>query len=554
MTTFSSRASLAYIALLVLAVSTYFYGLDSAHIPKNGDEYVYQHITRLTAQSGHWLPLVSELDQMRNTKPPLLFWQGIRSSSYGDTWTLWNLRWPSVLYCLLTALTAFLLARRLSGRWQTGAIAALAFLGFFATYRYGRPFLTNPPEVFWLFLPMFVIVYFGRRATESRVLVPVLLGLCIGTGLLYKSYALLMPVGLGLAWSYFHLREYRFGAFIRDDVLKLVLLGALSLAVFALWFALDPDPVAIWREFEVGENVGKFDSKGGNYFAKLLWGSSSAWSLALGYPQNAGLLALPVFGLAVTAWRGRQHMSEGEALLWIWIVTFFLVFCLPSQRSSRYLLAAMPALAVLLALGWERIGRWWFTVTVLLGSIVLALIAVLGVALQEAIEQDLYGVLFWLIIATGLAVAAVALVRPAALRAGCLALAFITLIAFTALTRPLDGPLGQYDDIALRVVGTRVVGVPYDFNAKYERYRFLLPQADIRGYRTDANLTDSELRQKFPLYTIQLPLDAVPCLGCRVLAQRLDLRTRDVKLNRDALSPRGFIAAFVVREFLVESP
>ncbi|MFN0305394.1 MAG: ArnT family glycosyltransferase [Burkholderiales bacterium] len=554
MTTLRSRAGFAYIVLLVLAVSTYFYGLDSAHIPKNGDEYVYQHITRLTAQSGHWLPLVSELDQMRNTKPPLLFWQGIRSSDHGGAWTLWNLRWPSVVYSLLTALTAFLLARRLSGRWQTGAIAALAFLGFFATYRYGRPFLTNPPEVFWLFLSFFVIAHFGRRATASRVLVPVLLGISIGIGLLYKSYALLMPVGLGLAWSYFHLREYRLGAFIRDDVLKLVLLGALSLAVFALWFALDPDPVAIWREFVVGENVGKLDSKDGNYFAKLFWGSSSAGSLALGYPQNAGLLALPLFGLAVTAWRRRHHMSEGEALLWIWIVTFFVVFCLPSQRSSRYLLAAMPALAVLLALNWERIGQWWFTVTVSLAAIILVLIAVLGLALQKVLGQDLYGVVFWLIVVTGLAVAVIALVRPAALRAGCLGLAFITLIAFTALTRPLDGPLGQYDDIALRVVGTRVVGVPYDFNAKYERYRFLLPEADIRGYRTDANLTDTELRRKFPLYTIQLPLDALPCQGCRVLAQRIDLRTRDVKFDRDALSPRGFIAAMVVREFLIESP
>ena len=38
---------------LALAVFTYFYGLDSQHIPKNGDEYPYEHITRLTAASGH---------------------------------------------------------------------------------------------------------------------------------------------------------------------------------------------------------------------------------------------------------------------------------------------------------------------------------------------------------------------------------------------------------------------------------------------------------------------------------------------------------------------
>ena len=87
----------------LLAVFTYFYGLDSQHIPKNGDEYPYEHVTRMTAASGHWLPLQSELPEMRNTKPPLLFWQGITSTNWGQRWTLWNLRWPSVIYTLLTA-------------------------------------------------------------------------------------------------------------------------------------------------------------------------------------------------------------------------------------------------------------------------------------------------------------------------------------------------------------------------------------------------------------------------------------------------------------------
>ena len=37
---------------VLLAVFTYFYGLDNQHIHKNGDEYPYAHITRLTAASG----------------------------------------------------------------------------------------------------------------------------------------------------------------------------------------------------------------------------------------------------------------------------------------------------------------------------------------------------------------------------------------------------------------------------------------------------------------------------------------------------------------------
>ena len=62
---------------------TYFYGLGSDHIPKNGDEFPYAHITRITASSGHLLPLQSRVESLRNTKPPLLFWQGIASTDWG---------------------------------------------------------------------------------------------------------------------------------------------------------------------------------------------------------------------------------------------------------------------------------------------------------------------------------------------------------------------------------------------------------------------------------------------------------------------------------------
>ena len=39
---------------LVLAVFAYLYGLNSRFAPKNGDEYPYMHIVRMTADSGSW--------------------------------------------------------------------------------------------------------------------------------------------------------------------------------------------------------------------------------------------------------------------------------------------------------------------------------------------------------------------------------------------------------------------------------------------------------------------------------------------------------------------
>src|SRR5574343_791524 len=117
------------IALLCIATFTYFFGLDSLQIPKNGDEFPYAHITRLTAESGHLLPLQSTLENMRNTKPPMLFWQGVLSTHWGQDWTLWQLRYPNVLYTLATAILVGLLGWKCGQhKVSTGLLAAVLWL------------------------------------------------------------------------------------------------------------------------------------------------------------------------------------------------------------------------------------------------------------------------------------------------------------------------------------------------------------------------------------------------------------------------------------------
>ena len=105
--------------LIFLAIFTYLYGLNSLYIAKNGDENPYMHITRMTAATPHWLPLQSELDNMRNTKPPLLFWQGMASTDNGKNWNLFDLCFPNVIYTFLTALFLFCAVKRFS-KTETG--------------------------------------------------------------------------------------------------------------------------------------------------------------------------------------------------------------------------------------------------------------------------------------------------------------------------------------------------------------------------------------------------------------------------------------------------
>src|ERR1700690_268201 len=534
----------------LFACLVYFFQLDSQHIPKNGDEDPYFHITRLTALSGHWLPLQSDPD-MKDTKPPLLFWQGMATTGQGRHWTLWALRSPSVIYTLLSAVLACLLARRFARSSGAGVMAALIYLAFFSTYHYGRPFLTNAPETFWLFLAWFIPLYWPQVALRSRAL-PVLLGLIIGVGLLYKSFALLAPVGLALSWWYLHQRAYRWSAFLRQDASRLALVAVVSLALFSLWFALDPDPRAVWQSFVVKENAGKLDPSGGSYFGALLWGGSSVWTMLLGVPLNAGLLALPVAALMISAVRMRATLAVPEKLLWIWVLSLMLVFSLPSQRSARYLLDAMPAVAVLCALGWDRVGRGWFIAALALGELGLLFLGFEARVLQQANGPEaLYAPWYWLLWGAAAVLSAAGVLFPPLTRPATPVASLLVFAALAAFLQPFD------DDFSTQAqpwVTGREVWVPSDFASSEETYRFLLPGAEVHSYHETRDQDPDALAVRYPLFALRVPLGSRPCTGCRVLARRLDVRGRlTASETRELLHGRGLERVFL-QELLVASP
>lgn len=547
-----------YVSACLLAVFTYFYGLDGQHIPKNGDEYPYEHIVRLTAASGELLPLQSQLENMRNTKPPLLFWQGIASTGWGKDWTLWKLRYPSVIYTLLTAAMLFLLGRKLTGKLETGFIAALTFLAFFTTYRFGRPFLTNPPEVFWIFLPFFVLLYW-RQMFASRFVIPLLLGISIGIGFLYKSFALGLPVTLGLSGWYLHQRQYHVMTFLKQDALKVAIAVSVAVAMFALWFVLDPNPQAVWREFVVGENIGKFDPHGPSYLEKLLWGGSSLWSYTLAFLTNAGLLTFIVAALFFVACKNRKQLSQEEQLLWILLAAFFVSFSLPSQRSGRYLLDVMPAVALLCALSWQQISRKVFIVSLVLMGAVLAGLAYLALRLQaEMIGVQMFPASFWLLLSGTGILTLLAIALPRYTRASVNAIALLVLLCFAAFLKPLDGELGNYSADAQRRAQGRDVWVPCNFRAMDEGHRFMLPGAEIHGYSEGQNLTVDELAARYPLFAARLPLNVSVqdsgCANCKIIGQRLDIRGRHspAELKEMFIEGKVFRHLFI-REILMES-
>ncbi len=552
-----SRLRLAWYALAaILAAFIYFYGLGSQQIPKNSDEYLYVHIARLTAASGHFLPLQSELATMRNIKPPMMFWHAILATDWGKNWDLWHLRYPSVIYTLLTALLVFLLTRKLTGRAETAFVALLTYLAFFSTYRYGRPYLTDPGIVFWLFLPFFALLYWRPQSFESRFWFPVALGPVTGIGLLYKSFFFLLPVGMALMWWYLHHRQYRWREFLVRDAWKPVVTGALSLAVFfGLWIGLDPDPAALWHEFFWVENVGKVDQ--GNYLFTMIWGEHSVWWMLLGYPMNATFLAFPVLGLAWVAFRERKQAADYEKFLWILLLSYLVMFSLPSQRSSRYMLEAMPALAILCALYWDRISRWLFVAGLALAAVMLALMLRLSLRLDDEMGGHLYDWSFWVLMAATSAMLLAAVFVPGLTRTLFNGVMIAGFLCFAAFVAPFDGAPGNYSADAQQFARGKDVWVPCNkFIAKDEGHRFLLPGANVYGYYDDRPGVNAEsLAHRFRYFAVRLPMQQdQPCADCKVVGQRIEITGRQYWPEIEEMLVKGEVFQhFFVREWLVES-
>ena len=558
------RASFSYrsaVLILLLGVFTYLYGLDSRFAPKNGDEYPYMHIVRMTADAGQWLPLQSEMDGIKNTKPPLIFWQGIASTYWASDWTLTNLRWPSVLYTGLTAFFLFLAVRRFSGKTQTGLLAALVWLSFFATYRYGRPFLADPPEVFWISLPFFGILYWGKSTFESKFFFPLMAGICFGFALFAKSFAYIVPASFALGLYYWRWRQWSIPQVLIRDLYKLILIAVLALGVFALWFAMDPYPEAVWREFVLGENAGKFAARQSSYLMDLLRGGDSIWLLLLTTIANAGLFSFVLISTLMQCWRARRFLILEEVLLLLLIAAFFIVFSLPSQRSGRYLLPVMPAFAALIALYWDKLPLWGFRIALLLQLLVISLLIWIGGNLQFSQFMGdagswTYTYSHWILMLVSLLVVLVGLFRLSQTKTLALAACFLVYCALTSSLAPLEGHLGRYSTETITLTQGKDVWVPCDYRAKDEEYRLLLPGAKLHGYLAKDAADISGLTASYPLVAVHSPLGVAPtlCESCQIVGQRMEMRARHSNEEIAEMLAGKIGKHLFVNEYLIATP
>ena len=508
----------------LVAIFSYFYHLDGLHIPKIGDEAPYYHVTRLTADSGHWLPLQGD-HGLQNTKPPLLFWQGIASTNWANNWTLERLRLPIVVYSLLTALLAYLLAKKISGDREKGYIAALCFLAFASTFQHGRPFLTNLPETFFIFLSFFILIYFWQRREQWKLRHWALLGLALGVATLYRSFIIVVPVGFAMLLIQALERDWDLSELVRHDLAPVSLMVIVALICFSIWPLLDPHPENILRQFILGQNVSKLDQ--GNYLHGLFSGPYPLTRIWLGQLTNTGLLMFVLVGIVIVGIRNRSQWSKEERALWVLVLAYLIVYSVPSQRQENYLLPATPALAVLMSLHWHRFKPipWAvMSVPVLIGVGVLTWLFVNVPGNVSGFPE--YGTGAKLFLYADWVVIAYSLYCARHMRYTFHLLVFFAFIMLAVVLSPLEGQPGRYKPETIKEVAGETLYMPAGFGPRHERYRFILPGADIRGYNPRNQRQQENLLQQGYKVGIYLPINKFCDSRYQVFGRRLDLKTR----------------------------
>jgi len=177
-------------------------------------------------------------------------------------------------------------------------------------------------------------------------------------------------------------------------------------------------------------------------------------------------------------------------VLVVWLVIWLLFFTIPSQRSERYVIPAVPALAILLAVHWHRIARIWFWVTLAVLTVPLVLIARIGWVMGDLGMASASEVGCTVVLACiGLGSILLAIARTDWLRNACLVGCLSIYAGFTSMVHPLDRPEANFSEAIQARTHDWRMAVPNGFTGQYERFHFLLPQSQLIPYDAEGRNT-----------------------------------------------------------------
>ena len=309
---------------------------------ENHDYLRYAEIAREMIRSGEWV-VPHYNGEVYIDKPPLLFWLiAIPSWVYGSVTPL-IARLPSALSAWIGVAILFLWGRRIYGTVQSGLISGGLSLVSYQYFFEARSAKTDMLLCLMILLSLYFFYLGYDRDRRKSFLFYGLSFFFMGLGVLTKGpFGITIPILIVVA---FLLKEKR----IKILVSREFLVGVVVLAMTVLpWIVLFIKGVGWEQTVALVKSNQVLTRRAPIYFYFLqIWVQFFPLSLLLPF-------------LFLYVWRKRGDcLQPGESFLLIWFVLLFILLTLFKFRASRYLLPALPPLALMMGgMGRKRFSRF----------------------------------------------------------------------------------------------------------------------------------------------------------------------------------------------------
>lgn len=329
-----------FLIVICVGITAFIAGLGHREL-NNPVEPRYAGMAMDIAQGG---PAVVPLNGGKHydQKPPLGLWAAALSLKFGGaTPSEFLVRLPGALMGILAAVGILLLGRLLFGG-RAGLLAAVIFQTMWIICWSGRFYHLDIPLTATVVWTMYAWVRLSRVEGTSPWIWAALACLSLAIGVFVKGPpAVVFPFGALLVYRLVS----RNGAFRMQWFLPL---AALSVLPTAIWFLLAMrivDDGGEWaNELLVKQGLlrlvnGSYVGKHGFwYYPAVFWGIAAPWAFFL--PAAIGRLL-----------REKGQARQGLTFCGTWFLVVFVILMCGASRRSRYLMPALPAIALILGAG-----------------------------------------------------------------------------------------------------------------------------------------------------------------------------------------------------------
>jgi 4-amino-4-deoxy-L-arabinose transferase-like glycosyltransferase len=245
------------------------------------------------------------------------------------------IRMISLCFALVTLGLTYRIGSELSTR-TTGMVAVVWLLCMPFFFRLAPAALTDMPVTFCFILAIFLTL---RLIKQPSLWLAVLVGSCIGVGLLCKYTMVLVYPVIVLAW----LRSAR----VRQLLPAFMVVFLVSLAIFALWlgYAMHEGIFSGQQALLARHARNVTTSTKGKWWLLRV--------LAFRLPSGIGVAHLPILAIGVWHMLHRHQPQDYFLLGWVLAVALPLLLTLP---GPRYFFPLFPALAIAMAFGLQQIA------------------------------------------------------------------------------------------------------------------------------------------------------------------------------------------------------